>query len=98
MWRLAIHASMALASSIAIAEPVAGTKGTVTAWDEAGVNVIETESCAREQRTWDYAGCGARLRERVKEKLCTTQGLGMHRFRYQVGDSKKNPSTVSCKK
>lgn len=76
----------------------AGQKGTITAWNEAGDTVIDHRACVRVRGTWDYSLCGNILRDRLKRHLCTTLGPGTHRYLYQVGDGRKMPSSVYCKK
>lgn len=76
----------------------AGTKGTVTAWDESATRVIEHRFCVRSRLSWDYVRCGSRLRDEVKRQLCTTRGAGTHRYLYQVGDGRPMKSMVSCRR
>lgn len=78
--------------------PTAGTKGTITAWNEAGDTVIDHRVCVRIRGTWDYSLCGNILRDRLKLHLCSTLGPGTHKYLYQVGDGRKTPSSVYCKK
>ena len=78
--------------------PTAGSKGTITAWNEAGDIVIAHRACVRTRGTWDYVLCGNILRDRVKSEVCAAKGPGTHKYLYQVGDGRKNPSSVFCKK
>jgi hypothetical protein len=76
----------------------AGHKGTVTAWNDAGDTVLDHKVCLRNKGSWDYVSCGNALRERLKDQICATAAPGLHKYLYQVGDGRKNPSTVLCKK
>lgn len=69
-------------------KPVAGTKGTVTAWESGGTKVIAVESCDQTaDGNWDYIGCSKVLRDRVPTVLCK-RGPGKYAWGYQVGDEK----------
>lgn len=78
--------------------PTAGRRGTVTAWNEAGDLVLDHRVCVRVRGSWDYVLCGSILRGRLKAQLCASRGPGTHRYLYQVGDGRKVPSSVYCKK
>ena len=105
LWKIGslmiIAGAFAAVAGRAIADdnpPTAGHKGTVTAWNEAGDTVIDHRVCVRIRGTWDYSLCGNILRDRLKSHLCTTLGAGTHKYLYQVGDGRKMPSSVYCKK
>jgi hypothetical protein len=77
----------------------AGRKGTVTAYEMDGTTVIAHRFCASRGRiSWKYVECGTRLRERLKVKLCTKLGKGLHKYMYQVGDSRPSRSSVYCRR
>ena len=93
----------ALASPAAADDPdkvpvTAGHRGTVTAWNTAGDTVLAHKLCPRLGSSWDYLKCGRALREQLQAEVCVARGPGEHKYLYQVGDSKKNPSSVYCKK
>ncbi len=78
----------------------AGTPGTVTAYELDARTVIDVKTCFRTTRFGghDYARCGEWLRDSLKFQMCRDKGPGTHRYLYQVGDGRKNPSSVYCKK
>lgn len=76
----------------------AGHRGTVTAWNLAGDAVIVHKLCPKFGSSWDYLKCGKALREQLQLEVCAAKGPGEHKYLYQVGDGKKNPSSVYCKK
>ena len=76
----------------------AGRKGTITAWTEAGDAVVAHKICPRQGAVWDYVACGKALRERLTIEVCAARGPGSHKYLYQVGDGRKSPSSVFCKK
>lgn len=78
--------------------PTAGRRGTVTAWNEAGDKVIAHKLCPRLGSSWDYLACGRALREQLTLEVCPVKGPGLHKYLYQVGDGRKNQSSVYCKK
>jgi hypothetical protein len=84
-------------ASIALADkPVAGTKGTCTAWE--GKAVLAVEACDPKGDDWDYIGCSRVLHERVPELLCKKHGPGKYNWGFQVGDEKPPLiESVSCK-
>ena len=85
-----------LASSALADKPVAGTKGTVTAWD--GKKVITVESCtATDDGNYDYVSCSKVLRDRVVDIVCK-RGPGTYKWGFQVGDEKPYlMQTTTCK-
>jgi len=90
-----------LAVSYAVADdtyPTAGTKGTITIYDDAGIAVLDHRACVRTRGSWDYVTCGNILRDRFKLHTCRVKGAGMHKYRYQVGDSKPLASQLYCKR
>jgi hypothetical protein len=100
---LAVFATLMLATSFSVADDdknpaAAGTKGTVTAWDESNTVVLEHKFCLKTRHSWDYVSCGSRLRDRVKLQLCAARGPGTHRYLYQIGDARPTRSTVYCRK
>jgi hypothetical protein len=76
----------------------AGHNGTVTAWTTDGDKVLAHKLCPRFGSSWDYLKCGRALREQLQTELCVAKGPGEHKYLYQVGDGRKNPSSVYCKK
>ena len=97
---LAAGALLALFTTLAIADDVpryAGTKGTVTAWDETSTRVLEHRFCVKTRYSWDYPSCSNRLRDALKRHVCATQGAGTHKYLFQMGDSKPYPATVYCR-
>ncbi|MBI3204876.1 MAG: hypothetical protein HYZ29_25290 [Myxococcales bacterium] len=76
----------------------AGTKGHVTAYDEAGA-VLDVAACKPTKLAWDYAKapCGQAFRDQVKSKLCADKGKGKHKWSYQISDGKKAKQTANCK-
>lgn len=76
----------------------AGSKGTVTAWDEYKGRVLEHRFCVRTRYSWDYASCGNRLRDELKRNWCAQLGPGMHRYYYQVGDGRPVRATLVCRR
>jgi hypothetical protein len=99
---LATFATLTLATSFAVADDTnpasAGTKGTVTAWDESNTKVLEHRFCVKTRYTWDYVSCGNRLRDELKLHVCAERGPGMHKYLYQIGDGKVIRSTLVCRK
>jgi hypothetical protein len=97
-------AVLAAVPAVSFADPYrtpprsAGARGTITAWDVSGTRVIEHRFCSKTHSSWDYSSCGARVRDEVKDKLCSHLGSGTHRYLYQVGDSKPLSSSVYCKR
>lgn len=83
-------------ASLSLADnPVAGTKGTCTAWD--GKKVLAVESCDQKDGDWDYIGCSRVLHDRVPTILCK-RGPGKYNWGFQVGDDKPPLiESVSCK-
>ncbi len=81
---------------MAVAGGTPGSKGTVTAYEADKQTVIRADACAATKLSYDYAGCGKRLREDVKELLCK-RGKGYYKWWYQVSDSKLMAQTTSCK-
>ena len=79
-------------------KPVAGSKGTVTAWENSGKKVITVESCgAGENGDFDYVSCSKVLRERVVDIVCK-RGPGTYKWDFQVGDEKPFlTQTTTCK-
>lgn len=75
-----------------------GVKGTITAWDETHTTVLEHRSCVRTRYSWNYATCGSIIRTRVKLNLCSARGPGLHRYLYQIGDSRPIKSSVYCRR
>ena len=98
---LAAGAALALITSFALADdrtpPSAGSKGTVTAWDESNTTVLEHRYCVRTRYSWDYLTCGNRLRDALKRRVCNERGRGTYRYLFQVGDGKPFPSTLACR-
>jgi hypothetical protein len=94
----------AVPTAVAVAGPYhtptrsAGTRGTITAWDPSNTRVIEHRFCTRTRGSWDYVACGHRVRDDVRDKLCTALGPGTHRYLYQIGDAKPSSSSVYCKR
>ena len=76
----------------------AGHKGTITAWSEAGDLVIAHRICPRTRSSWDYVACGNALRDQMKTEVCLAKGPGTYKYLYQVGDGRKSPSSLYCKK
>jgi hypothetical protein len=91
-------ASPAAADDVDRLPVTAGHRGTVTAWNTAGDAVIAHQLCPKFGSSWDYLKCGRALRERLEREVCAVRGAGEHKYLYQVGDGKKNPSSVYCKK
>ena len=96
---LALVACIALASlsSIALADkPVAGSKGTCTAWE--GKKVIAVEECTKgDNGDWDYISCSHALHDKVPGILCK-RGPGKYNWGFQVGDDKPPLiESVTCK-
>src|SRR5215510_11613127 len=79
---LATFIALAFAAPMASADDhiprSAGSKGTVTAWDEFQHRVLEHRFCARTRNSWDYVSCGNRLRDELKISLCAARGPGNH--------------------
>jgi hypothetical protein len=100
MFRLfAAGATLALITTFAVADDnprAAGTKGTITAWDESNTTVLEHRYCLKSRLTWDYVSCGNRLRDALKRKLCAG-GPGRYPYLYQVGDGRPSRSTMVCR-
>ena len=76
--------------------PSAGVKGTATAWDESGAQVIGHRFCVKQARSWDYAGCGQALSAEVGRQLCAAQGRGEHVYLLQLGDAAPVRRTQRC--
>ena len=98
---LASGATLALLASLAVADErtprSAGTKGTITAWDESNTKVLEHRYCLRTRYSWDYATCGTRLRDQLKRHFCAVNPPGTYKYLTQVGDGKPYPSTLVCR-
>jgi hypothetical protein len=76
-----------------------GRKGTVTAYELDGRTVIAHKTCySRGRYSYDYVGCGDRLRDSVKIRLCSRLGKGTHHYLYQIGDNRPTRSSVWCKR
>jgi hypothetical protein len=101
MLRLLIATALAAAlTTTAIAQvDRAGMPGTVTAYGLDG-SVLEVKTCFHTTRYggFDYVRCGDRLRASLKLQVCRASGPGTYRYLYQVGDGRKNPSTVYCRR
>jgi hypothetical protein len=101
MFRLfAAGATLALITSFAIADDnprAAGTKGTITAWDESQSKVLEHRYCVKSRLSWDYVGCGTRLRDALKRHYCRANGPGRYTYFTQIGDGKPYQSTLVCR-
>jgi hypothetical protein len=92
---LALGFVVGLATSASAGE---GDKGWVTAYDLDGTTVITSRSCISSGRySYDYTGCGRRVRDSVKIKLCARLGKGTHYYLYQIGDARPTRSSVWCK-
>jgi hypothetical protein len=75
-----------------------GHKGTVTAYALDSTTVIAHRWCTASGRySWNYVDCGARLRERVKTRLCIKLGRGTHHYMYQIGDGRPSKTSVYCR-
>jgi len=103
---LAVGATLALVTSLALAPLAladdripryAGTKGTITAWDESSSKVLEHRFCVKTRSTWDYVTCGHHVRDALKRRVCAVRGPGTYKYLYQVGDSKPYESTLLCR-
>ena len=97
---LATGATLAVITSLALADDnprAAGTKGTVTAWDESNSKVLEHRYCIKTRYSWDYANCGNRLRDALKRHYCAANGAGTYKYLYQIGDGKPYTSTLTCR-
>ncbi len=96
---LALMASFSLVTlaSLALADgPVAGSKGTCTAWE--GKTVLTVEQCDQKDGDWDYIGCSHALHDRVPTLLCKKHGAGKYNWGFQVGDEKPPLiESVTCK-
>jgi hypothetical protein len=93
---------LGLGSSTAVADDddyrLAGRRGTVTAYELDTTRVIGHSTCAPATRfSWRYSDCGARLRERMKIRLCAKLGKGAHRYHYQIGNNRPSKATVYCR-
>jgi hypothetical protein len=101
MYRLlAASATLALFTSLALADNIphyAGTKGTVTAWDETRTQVLEHRFCLKRGYTWDYTDCGVRLRDALKRHFCTSHPAGTYKYFMQVGDYRPYLTTLYCR-
>src|SRR5205823_5155197 len=97
--RVAFAACIGLVSfaTIALADkPVAGTKGTCTAWE--GKVALAVEACDAKGDDWDYIGCSHALHDRVPDLLCKKHGAGKYNWGFQVGDDKPPLiESVTCK-
>jgi len=90
--------------SLALATPAAadrwataGTRGTVTAYDLDARTVLEHRVCFRHASgAYDYIGCGDRLRDDLKVRMCNLRGPGTHHYYYQVGETKPYWSSMFC--
>ncbi len=76
--------------------PSAGVKGTATAWDESGAQVIGHRFCVKRAGSWDYAGCGKALSAEVERQLCAVHGPGEHVYLLQLGDAAPVRRTQRC--
>jgi hypothetical protein len=87
------------ATAIAQVPDRAGTEGTVTAYGTDGT-VLEVKTCFRTTRYggFDYVRCGERLRDSVKFQVCRTSSPGTFRYLYQIGNGRKYPSSVYCRR
>jgi hypothetical protein len=98
---LAASATLALITTIAFADDnnprAAGTKGTITAWDETTTKVLEHRYCVKSRYTWDYVSCGNRLRDALKRHHCRANGPGRYTYFTQIGDGKPYQSTLVCR-
>jgi hypothetical protein len=98
---LAAGATLALLATLAAADernpPSAGSKGTITAWDESNTKVLEHRYCVRTRYSWDYATCGTRMRDQLKRHFCAANPPGTYKYLTQVGDGKPYLSTLVCR-
>jgi hypothetical protein len=97
----AVGATLALVTSLALADDriprYAGTKGTITAWDESSTKVLEHRFCVKTRSSWDYVTCGNHLRDALKRHVCAVRGRGTYKYLTQVGDGKPYESTLFCR-
>lgn len=92
--------ALLLTSTVAMADSDdrrAGTKGHVTAYETGSRDVIDVDPCPMRNSVPDYVTCGERFRTKIRTKMCSDKGKGLHRWRYQAGDGPLVPQSVSCR-
>lgn len=92
---LVVVITLALAGP-AVAEPRAGTEGTITAWDSDQTRVLGVKTCRRKRDGYDYATCERDVRWLMLTRLCARRGPGKHTFYLQLGEGPRTKSTLLC--
>jgi hypothetical protein len=94
--RVLILASL-FVSAVAVADdPIAGTKGTVSAYESDAKTVIMSRRCEPKRLSFDYVSCGKKLREEMEGRLCQ-KGKGTYGWLYRVSDGRPIPQTTRCR-
>jgi hypothetical protein len=84
-----------LFAGVALADPPAGSAGTVTIYFGSDSTVFKVKQCDKDRfGVWRYAGCSNEAQKEAKREICASKKTGEHWFWSRLGEK---PAKVKLK-